>query len=818
MMPAVFIILFLGAVYLHFAYQRYQGYARDEAVNLAESAEMLLDQEIKGQLWQNPVSTTSPGYLSFKRTLMLFRAKNSQIRFAYLLYKQDGKYYFFADSEPENSPDFSPYGGEYTDTLDGVRRTFETGLATVSGAEADRWGTWVTALAPVKNAGGRMLAAFGIDYPADAWRASIFRRMTPEVVIVCCVALLLIALHWVAMERFRLSSLSERLADDEELFRTVVDQAPVGIVISAPGKLTFSDSLDEDSVNRMFLKIMGCSREQLKGVSWHSITHPEDREATMENHRRLNGGEIDGFTMEKRYLRPDGSQVWANTKVVKVNPGAGGQYSLALIEDITARRLAESAQRESERSKSVLLSHLPGLAYHCRPDREWTMEFVSEGCRALTGYDSDSLIGNREISYRDLIAPEYRELLWNEWQRVLAARANFRYEYEIITRSGERKWVLELGQGIYDEGQVAALEGIVIDIASEKDNEVRLLYILDHDQMTGLNNRRYYERVSELYDGQDSLPLSVAVCDIDGLRLINDLFGLQEGDRLIVETANLLMRCARDGDVLFRTGGDEFTMLMPRTDSAEADQMNRRIKEAVAEFNARNTSGYDLSLSVGCGTRTSLSTSLRHTGKSAQENMNYHKLLESRSPHSSALSSVMATMLARSRETEAHGERLASLAKAMGERMGLEQKAMDELAVYALLHDIGKVGIDDSILNKPGRLDDEEWEQMKKHSEIGYRIAASAAELAHVADYILSHHERWDGMGYPRGLVGEQIPLLSRLLAIVDAYDAMTEDRVYRRAMTNEQALCEIERGAGSQFDPRLADLFIQVVRGGKTA
>lgn len=128
------------------------------------------------------------------------------------------------------------------------------------------------------------------------------------------------------------------------------------------------------------------------------------------------------------------------------------------------------------------------------------------------------------------------------------------------------------------------------------------------------------------------------------------------------------------------------------------------------------------------------------------------------------------------------------------------------------------MGIDDSILNKPGRLDDEEWEQMKRHSEIGYRIAASVTDLAHVADYILSHHERWDGKGYPRGLVGEQIPLLSRLLAIVDAYDAMTEDRVYRRAMTSDQALGEIERGAGSQFDPRLADLFIQVVRGGKTA
>ncbi len=196
----------------------------------------------------------------------------------------------------------------------------------------------------------------------------------------------------------------------------------------------------------------------------------------------------------------------------------------------------------------------------------------------------------------------------------------------------------------------------------------------------------------------------------------------------------------------------------------------------------------------------------------AQELMYKNKLLNRKSSHSATLSAVMAAMYERSEETEEHAERLANLSKKIGRKLNLFQKNLDELELLAMLHDVGKVGIRDDILNKPGKLNDEEWEIMKKHPEIGYRIAMSSPELEPVARYILTHHERWDGTGYPLSLKSEEIPLLSRILAVVDAYDAMTHQRVYKEAISKEAALEEIKKNAGTQFDPEIVRVFLEVV------
>lgn len=485
----------------------------------------------------------------------------------------------------------------------------------------------------------------------------------------------------------------------------------------------------------------------------------------------------------------------------------------------TTQRLEESEREraESERSRTVLLANLPGMAYRCRFDREWTMLFISDGCKDLTGYEADQLLDNRELSYNDLILPAYREIIWNLWNEAVAAHTGFRFEYEIRTADEGSRWVYEQGQAVYGEdGSVSALEGLIVDVSDLKEREREVAFLSRHDLMTGCLNRVYFDQVKRDLDTADNRPISVLVGDINGLKFVNSAFGEEEGDKMIAEIGSILRAQAGPDDIVARTGGDEFTILLPGAGEAAAANLFDAIRKALDRHNAGiDSDGLAIQFTMGYATANAADSSLEQAIKAAVNYMNRRKLLERKSSQSALVESIKATMLERNRETEEHGERLAELTTRIARKLELSEMELYELELLATLHDIGKVGIDDRILTKPGRLTEDEWEEMRKHPEIGYRIAASSPELAPIADLILSHHERWDGKGYPRGLRGEEIPLLARILAVADAFDAMTEDRVYRTALPDNEALRELERCAGTQFDPAIVAIFLDVIGDG---
>ncbi len=603
--------------------------------------------------------------------------------------------------------------------------------------------------------------------------------------------------------------LIRKLNDSEAMFRTVFEQAPFGVAI-------ISNNHELSSVNAMFQKILNRPVSELAALSWVDITHADDVEEELALFHQFKSGETDGYTMEKRFIRPDGSFIWVQIVLARLQMSdSQAQKHLCILHDIQERKQAQKALRESERSKSVLLSHLPGMAYRCLNDSEWTMQFVSEGCFALTGYLPDCLLHNRDLSFNDLIHPDYREPLRKEWDRVLTMKVPFRHEYEIITAAGEHKWVLEMGQGIYStQGGVEALEGIVIDITESKRQLAQIQHMNDHDFLTGLYSRKYFDEAKRRLDAAGCYPLSVIIADINGIRMLNNAFGYELGDRVIAQIAKILQHCCREGDILARTGGDEFGILLPYTDQEESYRLVQQMKRACESADFRSVSdSVHISLSLGCGTKAALEDSIDSIEREAEENLHKNKILEQKSYHNAMLTSIMATMNLRSQETEEHAQRLVVLSRMIGSHLALPQKSLDDLQLFAMLHDIGKVGIDDRILNKPGKLSEEEWVIMKRHPEIGYRIAISLPELSSVAEYILTHHERWDGTGYPRGLMGEEIPLMSRILAVADAYDAMTEERVYRKKRSKAEAMEEIMNNSGTQFDPAIVEIFAHCMR-----
>jgi len=299
--------------------------------------------------------------------------------------------------------------------------------------------------------------------------------------------------------------------------------------------------------------------------------------------------------------------------------------------------------------------------------------------------------------------------------------------------------------------------------------------------------------------------------DINGLKLINDGFGHSKGDELLIEVAKILKSCGREEDIISRIGGDEFGILLPQTDSQAAQRVCSRIYDICNGY-ALNGNTIFPSISLGHATKMTKTENMDDILIAAEESMSRQKLLESRSAHSSIIASIKTIMFEKSQETEEHAERLIQLSKSIGLAMSLSDDQLNELDLLSTLHDIGKMSMPVDILSKTGSLSTEEWREMKKHPEVGFRIAQATSELVPIAKYILCHHERWDGKGYPQGIIGEKIPLLSRILAIVDSFDAMTNDRSYRVAMTKEEAIEEIRRCSGTQFDPEISQLFLHLV------
>ncbi len=475
-----------------------------------------------------------------------------------------------------------------------------------------------------------------------------------------------------------------------------------------------------------------------------------------------------------------------------------------MLSDIGQKRLAEElAHRQSLTFKALFKNSSDAIILF---DQNHKVSDINEKFTSLFGYSIDEIRG-REVD--SVVAAGEKLTEANKITSDLFDGHKVSLESVRFGADGLPRDVSIKGVPIILDNKIIGGYGIYADISERKKAEKEILYMNYHDQLTGVYNRRFFEEELKRLDTKRNLPISVVMADVNGLKLINDAFGHAAGDRLLIKTAELIKKECRIDEIIARLGGDEFVILLPKTNSEEAEKVIKRIK--LINSNIRLDS-MELSISFGWETKDSAAQDINEILKNAEDNMYRDKLFESPSVRGKTIQAIIKSLHEKNKREEQHSRRVSYLCEAIGNAMGRSESEVNELRTVGLLHDIGKIAIDEKILNKPGRLSIEEWNEIKRHPEIGYRILSSVNDMAELAEFVLAHHERWDGKGYPKGLKGEEIPLQARIIMVADSYDAMTSERTYRKPLTEEAGMEELRENAGTQFDPEIVRVFIEKV------
>lgn len=482
--------------------------------------------------------------------------------------------------------------------------------------------------------------------------------------------------------------------------------------------------------------------------------------------------------------------------------------TFGVLVDITEVKSKQRQLEERENILRTIIDTLPNYIFYkdkdCRYvgyNKKWSDHYKKLGINSMIGkndFEVDSISSNLALKYmkQDLEAMESKKII--------------REERRITTPEGQRCIEETIKVPVINEdGEVWGIVALSTDITETIELKEKLTKLSYTDSLTGVYNRAYFEEKKEELNSKNHLPIGVIMGDVNGLKFVNDTFGHLEGDKLLKNMTKILRNTTSKNDFIFRWGGDEFIILIPNCDEDKCEQVINNIIDACkkADFEL-----IKMSISLGSSIKHSLEEDIYDNLKKAEEKLYRQKFLQERSIRSSIIFSLNQSLHEKNVETEQHTKRLVYYACQIGKRLGFTKSQLDELKLVTKLHDIGKIGISEEILFKPGKLTKKEYDVIKTHTEKGYRILRASGELSHISKGVLAHHERYDGLGYPLGLSKEEIPITSRIVNIVDSYDAMTRDRGYNTVKTKPEAIEEIKRCSGKQFDPNIAKIFIDIL------
>ncbi len=466
---------------------------------------------------------------------------------------------------------------------------------------------------------------------------------------------------------------------------------------------------------------------------------------------------------------------------------------------------AAQAELEESRAQYFDLYDLAPVGY-LTLNEEGLIVIANLTASSLLGIARSSLLKTRLTHH---ISIDDQDIYCHHNKRLFESKTAQDCELRMTDNSGRAFWAHLKATTVADKAGKPTSRVVITDITERKKAEEELRHLSFHDQLTGLFNRHYLEAEIKRLDTARQLPIGIIMADLNCLKLTNDTYGHGTGDEMLIKAAFILKEVCREEDIIARWGGDEFVLLLPQTSDDILVDIGKRIKSLCSKTVVRDI---PLSIAFGVAIKSELTESLIGVLRKAEDKMYRQKMIESKSTKNAVLGTLLEVLAAKSFETKENTRKIQYLAFKIGEKHGLSDSELIRLNLLITLRDIGIINISEKLLTKNKPLSDDEWSILKKHPEIGYRVAIATVDFAHIAEEILAHHEWWNGRGYPRGLENSEIPLLARITALVDAYEIMKNGRPYKPPMAEEEIIGEFKKCSGTQFDPELANILLTIL------
>lgn len=587
----------------------------------------------------------------------------------------------------------------------------------------------------------------------------------------------------------------KEISKDKNRYKLIFDNAAEAFFVIQDNKFTI--------YNEKLIKLSGYTKQELDEMNpFETMIYPDDKTRMLKEHIGKENGETYENTF--RITKKDGSTIWVKANVVYFVLDDKPALMSSIV-DITNKKHEADMVKINERNYAAILSQMQSGFLHCQLIKDehgvvndCIMKKTNKSFREIMELEDDVDV---EGQFFREVFPELKDL-FDKLKGITNGEPKIQSEYYLKSL---HKYIEYYAFPLNKNEFVV----FVNNITKEKKMEKKFQYLDTHDALTGVYNERYLNSILPSYNNIQNGTTSIIVAQLNGIKLANNAFKNLSWEEFVLNFSKILKEECREVDIITRDGRDKFVIILPLADRETAEKIVKNIRIRINN----EAKKYEIfSAAIGFETKEDIADDILDIYEQAESNMYKDKLLMKNSVRDRNVQAIVNALYKISDIEQEHANNVSLISEKIALAMGVPRYEVEQIKTAALLHDVGNISIDPAILTKEGKYTEEEWEILRRHPEAGYRILSTSGVYKHIAKYVLEHHERWDGTGYPKGLKEEEILLPARIIAVADSFDAMTTEKPYKKAYTFDEAIAELKKNAGKLFDPEVVKIFVNEV------